>query len=71
MAGYVANSPLPKIVEPLDINYKNWFLYFTKKNGLIMKIYWFIRFLQTFYRETQIYKFFDYCVVVTEKVYKA
>lgn len=66
MAGYVANSPLPKIVEPLDINYKNWFHYFTKKNGLIMKIYWFIRFLQTFYRETRIYKFFDYCVVVTE-----
>jgi len=66
MAGYVANSSLPKIVEPLDINYKNWLHYSIKKSGFPIKIYWLIRFLQTMYREIYIYKKFDYCVVVTE-----
>jgi len=67
MAGYVANSSLPKIVEPLDINFKNWLWYSFQKRRVLSKLYWFIRFLQTFYRETRIYKKFDYCVVVTEK----
>lgn len=66
MAGYVANSRLPKIVEPLDINYKNWFHYFIENNKLSVKVYWLIRCLQTFYRETRIYNKFDFCIVVTE-----
>ena len=66
MAGYVANSSLPKIIEPLDINYQNWFHYFIEKNNFFIRIYWLIRTLQTFYRETIIFRKFDYCIVVTE-----
>ncbi len=66
MAGYVARSELRKIVEPLDSNYKNWLQYFHENNFSFLKIYWFSRYLQTFYRETKIYRNFDFCVMVTE-----
>lgn len=66
MAGYVAKSSLPKIVEPLDTNSKNWLHYFIVNNNFLTKLYWLFRYLQTFYRETQIYKKFNYCILVTE-----
>jgi sugar transferase (PEP-CTERM/EpsH1 system associated) len=65
MAGYVAKSSLPKIVEPLDTNSKNWLQYCVRSKGLLTKSYWLFRYLQTFYRESQIFKRFDFCVVVT------
>lgn len=67
MAGYVADSHLPKIVEPLDANYINWLSYYRNENKFSVKLYWLIRFLQTFYRETRIYNKFDSCVLVTEE----
>lgn len=66
MAGYVAKSKLPKIVEPLDIDHVNWFNYFINTRNPLLKFYWFTRYIQTLYRETQIFKKFDYCVLVTE-----
>jgi glycosyltransferase involved in cell wall biosynthesis len=66
MAGYIANSDLIKIIEPLDSNYKNWLTNSLKSKSLSSKTYWFLRFLQTFYRETKIYGKFDFCVVVTD-----
>lgn len=66
MAGYVAKSSLLKIVEPLDTNYKNWLNYFIVNNKFLTKLYWLFRYLQTFYRETQVYKKFNYCILVTE-----
>jgi len=67
MAGYVANSNLPKIVEPLDINYKTFLEYSRSEKGFKNKIYWFLRFFVSYYRETIVYSKFDSCVVVTEK----
>jgi glycosyltransferase involved in cell wall biosynthesis len=66
MAGYVAKSKLLKIVEPLDINYKNLYHDSIKTKNLLLKFYWFCCAILRFFREIYIYKRFNYCVVVTE-----
>jgi len=67
MASYVGNSELPKIVEPLDINYKNWYAQFKMSKTIKKRTYWIIRTIQSLYKTMFVYRKFNYCTVVTYK----
>jgi len=67
MAHYVSNIDLPKIVEPLDalsLSYREKYLKETNAFKKIMLWFWYIKVL---HYETNHFKEFDYCLVVTDE----
>jgi glycosyltransferase involved in cell wall biosynthesis len=66
-ARYTGKAPYPKIVDALDVLSHEWLERFHKQIIVRNKIYWYIQYIKTLYREKRIYSNFNCCIVVTEK----
>lgn len=67
MAGYVGGGEMPKLIEPLDVEYSAFFSRFLSEEEISQKLRWFWKCLESFYKEMYVYRKFDFCVVVSEE----